>query len=133
MKRLVVGIVIGLMIGIGTTAFASRSAGGPCSQIRGRCIVMAGGDNGGTLFIPSLDLRCETVGHPGVAAFFSCDRASVQSWDRCLYGRTGSTAVFIEKGKMWFTGPEYCRINSKGQIVGTTRSAPSSAYWYRTP
>jgi hypothetical protein len=95
---------------------------------------MGRGDPGSVVFVPSVDLECILdIPLPPVTPLFTCSRASVQDLATCNYGRTGSLTVFIDSRKMFFESPQYCRINSHAQIVTTSRIAPSSRFWYRSP
>ena len=124
MKRLGIGIIIGLAIGIGGTAVASQSAGNPCAST---CIVRAGG----AVSVPAVDLSCAVVpGFSGVPAGFLCDRASTP--ETCRKGRIGSLSVQISNRTMQFQGPDYCKTGSNGKPV-LKGPGPSSSPWSRSP
>jgi hypothetical protein len=140
MKLLAAGLLIGLAIGLGTTALAGPLRSAPAAQLSEcqpyipqvrECVLRPTGDY--RIVDRRLDVQCTYRRRPPRGPYLICDRASRPSY-KCIQGAEGSLTVWVFRLKMYFSKPNVCVPDpSAAQGYTIIRSGSFSKYYPRTP
>src|SRR5262245_6944936 len=142
MKRLAVGLIIGLGLGLSLSSMAGRSqrprpisCGWPKrSHLTYRCVVPRLAPNAPFFYkldFPQFDLSClasaEQRRTPTSPAGLGCDRLSVRR-PKCNDGVIGSTGVFMTARRFEIDEPRRCVMTRKPPYYRVTRGYVRHVY-----
>ena len=138
MRRLALGLVLGIAVGASLAAAAATLATGPKPECRSndpdtRACLLQGAEEY-ILSVPSLDLDCVAHTRPSDDErypYLSCYRHS--NYNRCVDGRSRSLTSIVTRTRMFFRAADRCKLVPGGLGFRVMQVGRNLAGYPRSP